>query len=443
MSRFPRRPPPVPAVFLLLAGCGADPPAAPPGPAAARAPEFAPPSPASTADSPPGDPPRLYPSGSPVTMRRKADVAPPRLLLGHAADVFGVAVSPDGRLAYTASLDGTVRKWGLATGREVRRFPHPSFGRITPTPGAVAVSPDGRRLYTGTRGPGAAVRAWDVAGGAAAWATGTRDPPHTREEVRLAYEGGSTAFWDLAVSPDGASVYAAADDAVRTFAAADGAEGRRFVPPPPPAGTWGGAPAPNAADPTAVRVEAVSLSRDGNRLAAVCVFEWDCDFWLRRSFVWEWDLTVPDDPPVPRCPPDVPFVPAAVAYDPRGTLVVAGNRSDRPNPDRGAVFTYERDGQRYDGPLPMVAGRGDFAVTPDGLYAITGLWGAAAAATMLINDFPTGDLPAPQTDDATLPAGAHLWGGGLRCFAVTPGGRYVVAGTEGGAVLVWDAFEPE
>ena len=442
--RHARGPAAVFGPLVLLAGCDAAPPAAPPaGPAGTqRAPEFVPPAAAAAADRSPGDPPRFYPSGSPVTMRRKRNVAPPKLLLGHNADVFDVAVSPDGRFVYTVSLDGTARSWNLAAGLEVRRHAFPSFGLIHPTPGAVAVSRDGRRLFTASRGPGAAVRALDPVGGAVRWATQVPDPPLTPREIGPAYEADTTTFWDLAVAPDGLTLYAAADDTVRTFAAADGAEGRRFVPPPPPAGTpevdW----VIDLAGPPTVRVRRLALSGDGDRLAAVCLYDWT-DPPHHASAAWEWDLTAPDGPPAARGPRDVPFRPFAVAYDPRGTLIVAGARPDRPGGEEGFAYTDEGGGRWYGGPLPSTAEAGDFAVTPDGLYAITGGSAASASATMLTNRFPTHDLPGPRVDYATLPVDAHLWGSGLSCVAVTPGGRLVVAGTEGGAVLVWDAFEPE
>ncbi|MFQ6030733.1 MAG: WD40 repeat domain-containing protein, partial [Dehalococcoidia bacterium] len=41
-------------------------------------------------------------------------------LSGHSDYVFGVAVSPDGRQVVSASRDGTLKVWDLATGREQR-----------------------------------------------------------------------------------------------------------------------------------------------------------------------------------------------------------------------------------------------------------------------------------------------------------------------------------
>jgi len=54
-----------------------------------------------------------------------------------------VAVSPDGALVATGSLDGTAKLWDLATGREVLTL----FGHDGPV-NTVAFSPDGRFLAT-------------------------------------------------------------------------------------------------------------------------------------------------------------------------------------------------------------------------------------------------------------------------------------------------------
>ncbi len=64
-------------------------------------------------------------------------------LRGHTAGLLGVAVSPDGTLVATGSLDGTAKLWDLATGREMLTL----FGHDGPV-NTVAFSPDGRFLAT-------------------------------------------------------------------------------------------------------------------------------------------------------------------------------------------------------------------------------------------------------------------------------------------------------
>jgi WD40 repeat protein len=45
---------------------------------------------------------------------RAADGEPLRTFEGHAGKVNALAVSPDGKTAYSASADGTLRRWALS-----------------------------------------------------------------------------------------------------------------------------------------------------------------------------------------------------------------------------------------------------------------------------------------------------------------------------------------
>jgi WD40 repeat protein len=58
---------------------------------------------------------------------------------------MGVAVSPDGTLVATGSLDGTAKLWDLATGQAKMTL----FGHEGPI-NTVAFSPDGRFVATGS-----------------------------------------------------------------------------------------------------------------------------------------------------------------------------------------------------------------------------------------------------------------------------------------------------
>ncbi len=72
--------------------------------------------------------------------------APPpwlRSLEGHTGDVNAVAVTPDGRHVLSASDDGTVKVWDLATGQLLR-----SLEGHTRAVLAVAVTPDGRHVLS-------------------------------------------------------------------------------------------------------------------------------------------------------------------------------------------------------------------------------------------------------------------------------------------------------
>jgi WD40 repeat protein len=112
---------------------------------------------------------------------------------------MSVAWSPDGRALATAGWDGTVRLWGPATGRELRRFTGHTSAVM-----CAAVSPDGKTLVSGGNGgdPGN-VRVWEVATG--------------KEQFALKAHGGSVVE-AVAVSPDG-----------KTFASGGGGNGARTL----------------------------------------------------------------------------------------------------------------------------------------------------------------------------------------------------------------------
>jgi WD40 repeat protein len=69
----------------------------------------------------------------------RASEALVRTLEGHTNVVNGVAITPDGRLAVSASADGTLKVWNLATGHEVHTL-HGHTGAVS----GVAITPDGR-----------------------------------------------------------------------------------------------------------------------------------------------------------------------------------------------------------------------------------------------------------------------------------------------------------
>ncbi len=84
----------------------------------------------------------------------------------HAESVNWSAFLPDGKSIITASFDGTMRWWDVATGKELRRFVGPEDGIEL-----LAVSPDGKRLVS-SGGAGrlavtdtAKIRLWDMASG--------------------------------------------------------------------------------------------------------------------------------------------------------------------------------------------------------------------------------------------------------------------------------------
>jgi WD40 repeat protein len=68
-----------------------------------------------------------------------------RALTGHSHHILGLSFHPGGKLAATASLDGTARLWDVAAGMEVRTI---DFG-LGRRPFCVAFTPEGRHLAVG------------------------------------------------------------------------------------------------------------------------------------------------------------------------------------------------------------------------------------------------------------------------------------------------------
>src|SRR5262249_1578684 len=104
----------------------------------------------------------------------------PRTFSGHRGGIWSVAISPDGRRAASASMDGTVRVWEIGPGREVRCFAGP-HADVT----SVEFLPDGERLLSA--GMDRPLRLWDIASG---------------REVRR-FDGLRGDVVAVAISPDG------------------------------------------------------------------------------------------------------------------------------------------------------------------------------------------------------------------------------------------------
>ncbi len=107
---------------------------------------------------------------------------------GHTDRIMDLALGAGGDL-FSAAHDGTVRRWDLDSGKEIRRYAGHE-GAVQ----AIALSPDGSRLVSGGRDH--TVRLWDV---------------HTGEPLaRLT--GPRDVVWTVAFSPDGQSIAAGGAD---------------------------------------------------------------------------------------------------------------------------------------------------------------------------------------------------------------------------------------
>lgn len=112
-----------------------------------------------------------------------------RTLEGHSSSVTGVAVSPDGRCAISASRDKTLKTWDLETGRTLRTLEGHSE-----LVSSVAVSPDGRRVISASLDQ--TVKVWDL---------------QTGKALRT-LKGHAHSVNGVAVSPDGRLVISASSD---------------------------------------------------------------------------------------------------------------------------------------------------------------------------------------------------------------------------------------
>jgi WD40 repeat protein len=75
--------------------------------------------------------------------------------LGHSDQVNSVAFSPDGKTLVSGSVDGTIKLWDIATGREIRTL----YGHLNWV-NSVAFSANGRTIASGSDDN--TTRIWDI-----------------------------------------------------------------------------------------------------------------------------------------------------------------------------------------------------------------------------------------------------------------------------------------
>ena len=112
-----------------------------------------------------------------------------RTLEGHSAHVYGVAVTPDGTRAVSASWDHTLKVWDLETGRALRTLEGHSD-----SVSAVAVTPDGKRAVSASGDH--TLKVWDL---------------ETGRALRT-LEGHAQSVFGVAVTPDGKRAVSASGD---------------------------------------------------------------------------------------------------------------------------------------------------------------------------------------------------------------------------------------
>jgi hypothetical protein len=139
--------------------------------------------------------PANAPSTKTSASRRRLDSTgrfikkPGASLAGHTASVFGVAISPDGQSAISASGDNTLRLWDLETGK-CRRILRGHKGAVR----GVVFTPDGKQAISCSGEQ--TMRIWSVESG----------------ECVATLTGVGAHCWRLAVSADGKTVVTCAGE---------------------------------------------------------------------------------------------------------------------------------------------------------------------------------------------------------------------------------------
>jgi WD40 repeat protein len=384
-------------------------------------------------------------------------------LIGHDQSVETLAVSPDGRLIASASIEGIVKVWELSTGEELLSFTTNEiviFGMV--------FSPDGHRIITASKDHTA--RVWDSSSG----------------EQLLVIDHGAPLS-DVAISPDGLHLATAgADAAARVWDSKTGEQvlvlsghapairagslhpggvvsiefapdGKRIV----TGGADGTARIWDAENGLALRVVAthtnevyIALSPDGDRLLTAGfdgqVKIWDISLGIETS---EPSLGINHEQPA-----------RDAAFSPDGTKVAVASQD-------GAARVWDAySGQR----LLTLAGHAglvdDLAFTPDGGKLVTGaedktvkVWDLAPGRERLtiidgspgeVTYSPDGTRLATSQADGTIVIRDSTTGQklltltghpefGLAFLSFSPDGKLLASGSWDTTAKLWDATTGE
>jgi WD40 repeat protein len=323
------------------------------------------------------------------------------VLTGHRSTVTAVALTPDGRLAVTGSIDETVRVWDLET-----RTEQAVLTGHTSAVTAVALTPDGRLAVTGS-GDGT-VCIWDletgneqtVLTGHAHWVIAVALTPDGRRAVTSSYDR-TVRVWDVETGTDQTVL------TNRVTAAALTPDGRRAV-------TSSGDETmrvwdvETGTDQTVLtgRVTAVALTPDGRR-AVTCSYD---------ETVRVWDLETGTEPAMQTG--DTGAV-NAVTLTPDGRSAVTGSN------DRTVRVWDLETGTEQTILIGNTGAVNTVSLTPDGRRAVT----SSGHGKVSIWDLETG------TEQTIL----SVWRTSVvLTLALTSDGRRAITGSGDGRVRVWD-----
>ena len=327
--------------------------------------------------------------------------------LGHSNVVHAVAFSPDEHLLASASEDGTIILWDVATHRELRMLRGTNDGADS-----VAFSPDGRTLASG--GSDGVVRIWDVAAG----------------EQTHALDGHMGHVNSVAFSPDGEVLASAGDDhSVILWSAQKGTALRTLT------GHRGA-------------VRAVAFSSDGHTLASA-----GAD---KRVILWD----VHAGSPIRSLTGHTDLV-SSVAFCPDGVLASASwdhtvklwdwangrelrTLSGQPTQiwsvacsrdDAIATAGYDHTVVRWDGKsgqmLRSYSGHTSWveavALSPDGTLLASG----SADHTVVLYDLAHGDTRESLSGSASF----------VKAIALSPDGRTIAAASTDRAIRLWNTAD--